>query len=272
MRGITESLLFRALVLATLLITASLFATKQSATGVPASEDRPRAEQQAYNVEPEKTVFGVSAESWTAIFTGALFVATVALFIVTFGLFNAALQSSKDAERLFTKGRRPWIKASLKSHGQITAIGNGCYEAQMSIECRNIGKSPAFNVTSSVIGIHVGYEEFEIYFNSMRRNAQDRMGKRDITLFPDEDDSYDIGVIIHRDHIQESSSARIKGGDGFCYIAVCYAYGSSLSDEIYETSRLYDFGINSIRWPLPTSEEEIVSGKAIIAPFAKAVT
>ena len=158
MRAVIESLLFRALVLATLIFAATLFATHQPVNGGLAKVEQPHTDQQVRHEETERTVLGVGAEGWTAIFTGILAVFTMGLAGITYWLFRVTRTgiaeqaeltraSTQVAEQALTGLDRPYIFLVISGQNIPTGATFGSFQSERLIGVefayRNFGKTPA---------------------------------------------------------------------------------------------------------------------------------
>lgn len=156
-----HSVLFQSIVVATLVIVATLFVT------------RPKYDQANYNEQnysnpyfDEKLndkVIGLSPEWWTAIFTGVLAIFTIILSISTIGLWisgenqikttrrlaiwqsRQTRASLKISERALIATHRPWITVSIDIKGPLSYDPRGAY-FPFRFNLENVGKSPAKNV------------------------------------------------------------------------------------------------------------------------------
>jgi len=257
----TESLLFRALVLATLFIVAALFTVKESVPSKPTKIDRPQAEQNTNNVETEKTVFGIGAEGWTAIFTGALFVSTTALFIVTIGLLRAAIQATGGSERLFIADQRPWLSVKVEK-GKRSAVfhDDGSISMYLKVFVKNIGKTPAFYAGNGS-ATHIGYDGAEEQFDGFRRFLEAQSYSHGKTIFPGESDDWDWNVSFSKAEIDQSQS--ISEGCPMQFILIGYQYKSGLANDALETVRMYLIGVGETEIALPKMGDKLIYGNGI---------
>jgi len=257
----TESLLFRAIVLATIFIVATLFVTKESFPGKPTEIDSPHTEQHTNNVESEKAVFGVGAEGWTAIFTGALFVSTTALFLITVGLFKAAVKGSKDAEQLFIADQRPWLSVKVEK-GKHRAIfhDDGSISMYLKVFVKNIGKTPAFHAGNGCMH-YIGYEGAEDQFCAFRSFLESQSYSHGKTIFPGDTDDWDWNVTFSKAEIIQSQS--IIEGCPMQFVIIGYQYKSGLTDEPLETVRMYLIGVGETEIALPAKGSKLVYGDSI---------
>ncbi len=78
-----------------------------------------------------------------AIFTGVLFLATVALFYSSEKVADAAKQSANVAEKTLVATQRPWVSVEMKIISPLTYDAEGNAQITIGFMLKNIGNSPA---------------------------------------------------------------------------------------------------------------------------------
>lgn len=120
-----------------------------------------------------------------------------------------AAEAARDANDIMRSEQRPWIKIKIK--GAALTVKDGLLIAEIAVECRNIGRAPAFDV-------HVGVRVFDI----MR-------GEGNIALYElfFEDQRRKSGSVIHTNMLPEDRQT------------VRYTWHNDPADRSYELNDLF---------------------------------
>ena len=192
-----------------------------------------------------------------ARYTRWLAYGTIALVIFTAFLAVVASKQARDARDLFLRDQRPWLNVSISARNEGPNFNkDGGITLPLRVSCKNIGKTPAFEAANGWM-LHIGYDNFEEAFQSIRTFTEAQSFSKGLTIFPGDDDTWETDQIITKKQIEESRSIEERGtGAAMQFLIVCYKYKSGFSKHNLEIVRMYKFGIGFFEGPLPDKVEE----------------
>lgn len=134
---------------------------------------------------------------WLVVVTGFLALFTGALFVATFALFRTASRDGKkvltQARELFTAERRPWIKLRLEPTGEVRTDGEKAW-VKIRFTRSNVGLSPAHNVVTKLEKVESSY--WPEWFDRLKSDVTEAVKEGDAfgdgdagsAIFPGDDD------------------------------------------------------------------------------------
>jgi len=134
--------------------------------------------------EAENLFLGLSAEAWTAIFTGVLTISTIGLWVTT---RTASLAAEKAANAAIA-GQRAWLAIRDVKLLHPTSFKEEGATLRLQITTRNFGQSPATSTYVDAASVYLGAgneaKVREEFVKKMRAHPA-MLGH---AIFPDEDD------------------------------------------------------------------------------------
>ncbi len=189
------------------------------------------------------------------LFTGMLAWSTRGLQKSTVGLQRAADEQARITNNLFLIDQSPWLNVHARltedpDYNQIDCT----ITLRIRISCKNIGKSPAVDAADGISQAHIGYEGFQEDFDSTSAFVAVQSESKGMTIFLNDEVNFNTEIVLDRTAIQASKN--ITEGMPMHFFTVGYAYKSSLSDALFETVRMYQFGIPIWQTALPLPNDE----------------
>jgi hypothetical protein len=163
---------------------------------------------------------------------------------------DAAFESNRITRDLFNAENLPWIAVDIPQtvkplYAVLTSDNKGGMTTTVSITVRNVGKTPAFQVTSGFPRYNDSLLPQEIMTNTRKIGRRHHEYKRQI-IFPGNLHVFEHTFVVTEEQIEATWNA--IGSPHFKQFAVCVVYKSGISDLVSETSFLV--AINPMQ-PIP---------------------
>jgi len=217
---------------------------------------------------------------WLDVFTGALAVSTLGLWVVTFigigkqgretrrsmriakDAANAAVESNKISRELFVAEQRPWVNVQVEARGDLLVYSTGAH-VDITIKMSNIGRSPALKVYidaiiycgNNIVSLEDAFYGFCAAHIIPRSKIALQFGR---SVFPNQEIERKTQARCTAKHIRMANT----GGIIVPFIFVCAHYFYEGSDTSHRTAYVIDI-TGGGRAALPVSAPEEVEELAI---------